>query len=69
MKDRQKIYLTGPQVRRRYGGISQMALWRWVHEDKIDFPEPDLILNSRHFWEESTLDAFDARQVAKMEAA
>ncbi|WP_267428624.1 DNA-binding protein [Methylobacterium sp. GC_Met_2] len=69
MRDRQKIYLTGSQVRRRYGGVSQMALWRWVHEGKVDFPKPDMVLNGRHLWEESTLDAFDARQATKMEAA
>ncbi len=46
-----------------------MALWRWVHEGKVNFPKPDLVLSSRHFWLESTLDAFDAQLIAKMEAA
>ena len=25
-------YLNAAQVRTRYGGVSDMALWRWLHE-------------------------------------
>ena len=49
MSDRQKLYCTAAQVRRRYGGISEMGLWRWIHDGKIDFPKPDLIVNGRRF--------------------
>lgn len=68
MSERQKLYCTATQVRRRYGGISEMGLWRWIHDGKIDFPKPDLIVNGRRLWCETSLDAFDAR-IATREAA
>lgn len=70
MGDRQKLYCTAAQVRRRYGGISEMGLWRWINDGKVDFPKPDLIVNGRRLWSEETLDIFDARlTVREAEAA
>ncbi len=68
MSEKQKLYYTATQVRRRYGGISEMGLWRWINDGKVNFPKPDLIVNGRRLWSEDSLDAFDARQV-KQEAA
>lgn len=65
MSDRQKLYCTATQVRRRYGGISEMGLWRWIHDGKVNFPKPDLIVNGRRLWSEASLDAFDARLMVK----
>jgi predicted DNA-binding transcriptional regulator AlpA len=65
MSDPQKLYCTATQVRRRYGGISEMGLWRWIHDGKVDFPKPDLIVNGRRLWSEASLDAFDARQMVR----
>jgi predicted DNA-binding transcriptional regulator AlpA len=61
MSERQKLYYTATQVRRRYGGISEMGLWRWINDGKINFPKPDMIPNGRRLWSEETLDRFDAR--------
>jgi len=68
VSEKQKLYYTATQVRRRYGGISEMGLWRWINDGKVNFPKPDLIVNGRRLWSEDSLDAFDARQV-KQEAA
>ena len=65
MCDREKLYFTAAQVRRRYGGITEMGLWRWMHDGKVDFPKPDLIVNGRRLWNEASLEIFDARQSAK----
>ena len=65
MSERQKLYCTATQVRRRYGGISEMGLWRWIHDGKVDFPKPDLIVNGRRLWSEDSLDGFDARLSVK----
>jgi predicted DNA-binding transcriptional regulator AlpA len=48
------IYLNASQVRRRYGGMSDMALWRWLHDEKLGFPQP-LRINRRRFWKERDL--------------
>ena len=65
MSDRQKLYCTATQVRRRYGGISEMGLWRWIHDGKVNFPKPDLVVNGRRLWSEDSLDGFDARLSVK----
>jgi predicted DNA-binding transcriptional regulator AlpA len=50
-------YLNSPQVRSRYGGMSDMALWRWLSNDELGFPKP-IRINRRRFWKESDLTAW-----------
>jgi predicted DNA-binding transcriptional regulator AlpA len=47
-----------PEVRKRYGGISEMTLWRWDHDPALNFPKPVRIRNRKyrrlrelHAWE------------------
>jgi predicted DNA-binding transcriptional regulator AlpA len=54
-------YLTGPQVQARYG-ITDVSLWRWLNDPKqkkLKFPLPDLRINSRRYWHEDTLVAWE----------
>jgi predicted DNA-binding transcriptional regulator AlpA len=63
-------YLTGPQVQKRYG-ITDVSLWRWLNDPKLkktNFPPPDLRINSRRYWHEDTLVAWE-RSRARSEAA
>ena len=55
-----RTYLNSKQVRARYGGISDMSLWRWVRDPKMRFPAP-IRINRLKFWDQAELDAFDAR--------
>ena len=57
-------YLTSKQVRARYGGISDMSLWRWLN-DNSDFPQP-MRINGRRFWLLAELEAWEP--VRKQEA-
>ena len=34
------VYLHARAVRRRYGGRSDMALWRWMRDPNLGFPQP-----------------------------
>ena len=43
-----EIYLTAPQVRQRFGGKSDMWLWR-ILRDEPRFPRPVVIRNQRYF--------------------
>jgi hypothetical protein len=52
-------YLTAAQVRQRFGGISDMALWRWLHDEDLKFPQP-LYIQRRRFWRASDLTAWEA---------
>jgi predicted DNA-binding transcriptional regulator AlpA len=47
------VYLTGPQTRKRYG-VSEMSLWRWLHNTEMNFPAPTYIAK-RRYWRASDL--------------
>ena len=42
-------------VKRENGGISDMTIWRWQRDPRIQFPPPDLVLNGRRYWKRRTL--------------
>jgi predicted DNA-binding transcriptional regulator AlpA len=57
-------YLTAVQVRKRYGDMSEMTLWRWLDDDDMRFPRP-LRIHRLRYWKEHELDAWDAAQAEK----
>ena len=42
------VYLKATQVRERYGGISDMTLWRWLRDKELGFPKPCRINRVRY---------------------
>ena len=42
-------------VKRENGNISDMTLWRWTRDPRIQFPPPDFIINNRKYWKRGTL--------------
>jgi len=62
------IYLNAAQVRTRYGGISDMALWRWLRDKDLQFPQP-IRINGRRFWKASDLHAWERRRAPAGESA
>jgi hypothetical protein len=56
-------YLSGRQVRQRYGGCSDMWLWRRAHDDS-GFPKP-LEICGRRFWKMTDLTAWEKEQWSK----
>jgi predicted DNA-binding transcriptional regulator AlpA len=63
--DAQK-FLTANQVRDRFGGISDVTLYRWLRDDQLAFPRP-LVINRRRFFREEEIADWEARR--KVEAA
>jgi predicted DNA-binding transcriptional regulator AlpA len=51
-------YLTGPQVAARYN-VTAMTIWRWLQDEKLNFPRPTLNVRKRRFWRESELVAWE----------
>ena len=43
------VFLTARAVRRRYGGKSDMALWRWSRDPSLGFPKPIFIQQFRYW--------------------
>jgi hypothetical protein len=66
--DQLTLYLNAAQVRRRYGGASDMALWRWLHDAKLGFPQPFRI-NGRRFWKETELTAWEQGRARELQAS
>ena len=56
------VRITAPQVRTRYGGRSDMWLWRLLHKDPL-FPKP-LVINGRRYWKISDLEAWEISQTS-----
>jgi predicted DNA-binding transcriptional regulator AlpA len=57
-------YLTGKQVRARYGNISRMTLFRWQHDPFKNFPAP-VPLSEHKYWRLSDLIAWEQSRVTK----
>jgi hypothetical protein len=51
-------YLNSRAVRRRYGDVSDMSLYRWLHTEKLNFPRPTII-NKRRYWRVEDLEAWE----------
>lgn len=54
-------------TRARYG-VSDMTIFRWLADPKLGFPQP-IRINGRRYWRLADLQAFEARQASKKEAA
>ena len=56
-------YLTASQVKQRYGGRSDMWLFRALRDDP-DFPKP-MKLRGQRYWRLATLVAWEEAQLAQ----
>ncbi|MBL0404413.1 DNA-binding protein [Microvirga aerilata] len=53
--------ITAPRLRHRFGGISDMTLWRWLRDPRLQFPKP-LVVNGRRYWWLRDLEEWEAAQ-------
>ena len=51
--------LTSKQVRDMLGGISDMSLWRFLHDKHLNFPKP-IYINRWRFWSNQELNEWFA---------
>lgn len=68
MAEPTKRLLTAKEVRERFGGISDMSLWRWLDSETLNFPKP-IHIQRRRFWEADAIEAFIAGQAEANKAA
>jgi hypothetical protein len=54
----EQVLLNAKRVKQRYGGLSDMGLWRWTNDDRLGFPKP-LIVNTRRYWWLHELEAWE----------
>lgn len=60
--------ITGPELRRRLGNVSDMALWRWRHDADLNFPQP-VKLRRRNYYREADIAAWLAARRAAQSTA
>lgn len=55
--------LDAPQVRQLFGGISEMTLFNWQRDDRLNFPKP-IVIRRRRYWRAGDISAFQSRSIA-----
>ena len=68
MSDEPLVYLSAAQVCKRYG-ITDMSLWRWLHDPELGFPQPALRVKTHRLWTPAQLAEFEASRTAATVAA
>lgn len=59
--------LPAVQVLARYQ-VTEMTLYRWLKDARLSFPQP-IRIHTRRYWRLADLQAFEAKQAARKEAA
>ena len=59
--------LTSAQMRARVGGVSNMCIWRWMRDPRVQFPAP-VKINARNYWRLGDLRRWQAERVTKVAA-
>jgi predicted DNA-binding transcriptional regulator AlpA len=57
-----QIYLTRTKVRERYG-ISNMTLWRWERDPRLNFPKA-IEINGRLYQSQTALEEWERRRIS-----
>ncbi|KAA2236947.1 helix-turn-helix transcriptional regulator [Salinarimonas soli] len=64
--DTNEQMLSSRKVRDRYG-VTDMSLWRWLRDEKLQFPQP-MVINRRRYWRLSDLVAWERNRDARKAA-
>ena len=64
-----ETWLTDRQIRELNGNQSGMALWRWRHSWRVEFPPPDAVIGGRNYTRLGTFRAWRDRRLAADAAA
>jgi predicted DNA-binding transcriptional regulator AlpA len=64
MDNESKRYIKAAAVCERYGGISNMTLWRWLNAPGSAFPRP-MYVGRYRLWDVAALDAYDRECAAR----
>jgi predicted DNA-binding transcriptional regulator AlpA len=59
--------LTSNQARARVGNVSHMCIWRWIRDERVQFPQP-IQINRRNYWRLGDLRRWQAERIQKVAA-
>ena len=57
--------LNSGQVKASVGDVTDMCLWRWTRDPRVQFPAPDMVINGRRYWQVGTIRRWKTEQAAK----
>jgi predicted DNA-binding transcriptional regulator AlpA len=63
-----EMYITAPQLRERFGGRSDVWLWRLLRDERANFPKPIMLRRYRYF-RLSEIEAWEEANRAKSKEA
>lgn len=55
MTNQDTTLISAKECRRKLGNISAMSLWRWLRDERLDFPKP-IVVQRRRYWREADID-------------
>jgi hypothetical protein len=61
-----EVLLDSAGVRASVGDKSNMCLWRWQRDPRVQFPKPDVIINGRRYWYVGTIRRFKVSRARKV---
>jgi predicted DNA-binding transcriptional regulator AlpA len=56
--------LTSNQTRARVGNVSHMCIWRWIRDERVQFPQP-IQINRRNYWRLGDLRRWQAARTQR----
>jgi predicted DNA-binding transcriptional regulator AlpA len=59
--------VTSREVRRMFGGVSEMTLWRWMRSESVQFPQP-ISISNKNYWLLGDLRRFRERCASRAHA-
>lgn len=56
------VLLNSNDTRARVGNVSTMCIWRWMKDERVNFPKP-VKINSRNYWRLGDLQRWQRKHV------
>lgn len=54
--------VSATELRKTFGGVSHMAVWRWLRLPNDPLPAPAAIISGRRFWRASEVECWLSRR-------
>ncbi len=54
--------VSAAELRKTFGSVSHMAIWRWLRLPRDPLPPPAAIISGRRFWRRSEIESWLARR-------
>lgn len=56
------LLVSSTELRKMFGNVSHMAVWRWLRLERDPLPAPAAIISRRFYWRRSEVEAWLSRR-------